>query len=400
VKHLLILLSFLLLSSPVIGQSELPETILIPVSSMGDVSDTRKQILQNTLEEELKDHFIIISKKLLEEVQETVFEKLDYEECTEDQCILMIQEALQVENVFNLLVIGEGSDTQLSLSWRNLEEKKKVNDVCMECGTFELNDKVKGLVAKLVGEIVVEEDIVDDKEEEQKKKKEEELRNQKERESRKDKDYEEYFKLVSGFFTNYIDLNAKVTSGKYRYNNEFKEEIKGSFSPGLIVRYFIKQNISIDILYSSGSVSSVEYSEVKDPDNNTNYTEQENVSGNISSFYLLGNYVWNGDEDSWMSEGWSIFAGVGYGSSDTKYTYERDVIILNEKDYKYTLSKKGLSYSFGFDYTFENNWIGGLYYSSIYGEGISGTRIDNLEQYYSTKGGGSVICLSVGYNFK
>ena len=175
-KHLLIILTFLLLSSPLFGQSELPETIVIPVSSMGDVSDTRKQILQNTLEEELKDHFILISKKRLEEVQETVFEKLDYEECTEDQCILMIQEALQVENVFNLLVIGEGSDTQLSLSWRNLEEKKKVNDVCMECGTFDLNGKVRGLVAKLVGEIVVEENKEDQKEEELKRQKEEELK--------------------------------------------------------------------------------------------------------------------------------------------------------------------------------------------------------------------------------
>ena len=65
-----------------------------------------------------------------------------------------------------------------------------------------------------------------------------------------------------------------------------------------------------------------------------------------------------------------------------------------------TLSKKGLSYSFGFDYTFENNWLGGLYYSAIYGEGISGTRIDDLEQYYSTKGAGNLVCLSVGYNFK
>jgi len=48
-KHLLIFLSFfLLLTSPLFGQSERPETIIIPVSSMGEVSDTRKQILENT----------------------------------------------------------------------------------------------------------------------------------------------------------------------------------------------------------------------------------------------------------------------------------------------------------------------------------------------------------------
>ena len=149
--HILILLSLLILSSPLFGQSERPETIIIPVSSLGDVSEVRKQILQNTLEDELKTHFRLIPQQRFEEVQEKVFEELEYEECTEDQCIMMIQEMLQVENVFHLQVIGEGSDTQLSLSWRNLDEKKKETDYCEVCKTKELNDKIRGLVGKLVG---------------------------------------------------------------------------------------------------------------------------------------------------------------------------------------------------------------------------------------------------------
>ena len=82
-KHLLIILiSILLLTSPLFGQSERPETIIVPVSSMGDVSDTRKQILQNTLEDELKTHFRLVPQQKYEEVQEKVFEELEYEECT------------------------------------------------------------------------------------------------------------------------------------------------------------------------------------------------------------------------------------------------------------------------------------------------------------------------------
>ena len=119
---------------------------------MGDVSDTRKQILQNTLEDELKSHFRLIPQEKYEEVLEKVFEELEYEECSEDQCIMRVQEMLQVENVFHLQVIGEGDDTQLSLSWRTLDEKRKETDVCLGCGTFQLNDKVRGLVDKLVGE--------------------------------------------------------------------------------------------------------------------------------------------------------------------------------------------------------------------------------------------------------
>ena len=81
-KHLLIILSLLLLSSPVIGQSERPETIIVPVSSMGDVSEVRKQILLNTLEDELKTHFRLVPQQKYEEVQEKMFEELEYEECT------------------------------------------------------------------------------------------------------------------------------------------------------------------------------------------------------------------------------------------------------------------------------------------------------------------------------
>ena len=103
----------------------------------------------------------MISQERFEEVQQKVFEEMEYDECTEEQCIVMIQEMLQVENVFHLQVLGEGDDTQLSLSWRTLDEKRKETDVCMGCGTFQLNEKVGGLVEKLVGvkeEIVIKEE--------------------------------------------------------------------------------------------------------------------------------------------------------------------------------------------------------------------------------------------------
>ena len=129
---------------------EKPQSIVIPVSSLGDVSETRQQILQNSLEDELKEHFTLISQERFEEAQEKAFEQLEYEECTEDQCIMLIQEMLQVENVFHLQVIGEGSNTQLSLSWRTLDENKKETDTCLDCGTFELDKKIEGLIKNLI----------------------------------------------------------------------------------------------------------------------------------------------------------------------------------------------------------------------------------------------------------
>ena len=151
-KHLLlIILSLLLLSFPLFGQSERPETIIIPVSGIGDVSNTRKLILENTLTDELKKYFSIVPQEKYEQVLEQVFQELEYEECSEDTCIMRVQEMLQVENVFNLQIIGEGKDSQLNLKWITLDEKRNETDVCLGCGTFQLNDKVRGLVKKLVG---------------------------------------------------------------------------------------------------------------------------------------------------------------------------------------------------------------------------------------------------------
>ena len=42
-------------------EEEKPQSIVVPVASLGDVSETRKKILQNTLEDELKFHFKLIS---------------------------------------------------------------------------------------------------------------------------------------------------------------------------------------------------------------------------------------------------------------------------------------------------------------------------------------------------
>ena len=153
-RHLLILLiSIILLSSPLFGQTERPETIVIPVGTLGDISASRKQIIQNTLSQELTKYFRLVPQDKFEEAQDQAFEELEYEECTEDQCIMMIQELLQVENVFSLQLVAEDGDTQLSLTWVGLDEKKVLTDFCEECKTKELNSKIELLVKNMVQQI-------------------------------------------------------------------------------------------------------------------------------------------------------------------------------------------------------------------------------------------------------
>ena len=116
------------------GQTtERQETIVIPVSSLGDVSEIRKRIIQNSLTQELSKYFRVVPQNRFEAAQEKAFEQLEYEECTEDQCIMLIQEMLQVENLFHLEIIREEGDTQLNLKWVNLDEKRNTEFYCEGC---------------------------------------------------------------------------------------------------------------------------------------------------------------------------------------------------------------------------------------------------------------------------
>ena len=146
-----IILIVFLCSLTIFGQSEKPQTIIVPTGSLGKISETRIEILEKTLESKLGEYFEIVPKQLFEEAQEKAFEELDYEECTEDQCIMMIQEMLQVENAFQLILIHEDGDTQLSVTWTDLDQKRVKEEYCEGCKTKELRKTIAGLVDKLVG---------------------------------------------------------------------------------------------------------------------------------------------------------------------------------------------------------------------------------------------------------
>ena len=85
------------------------------------MSESRIKILEKTFESKLDDYFAIVPKELFEEAQEQAFQELDYDECTEDQCIMKIKELLQVENAFKMELIIDEGDTQISITWNDQE---------------------------------------------------------------------------------------------------------------------------------------------------------------------------------------------------------------------------------------------------------------------------------------
>ena len=148
-RQLLIILSLLLFTFSLFGQSEKPQTIIIPTGSLGEISEVRKKMLEKTLESKLDDYFAIVPKDLFEEAQEQAFQEMESDECTEEQCIMMIREILQVENSFQMILMVEEENTQISLTWNDLDQKRVEEDYCEGCKTKQLRQSIEGLVDKM-----------------------------------------------------------------------------------------------------------------------------------------------------------------------------------------------------------------------------------------------------------
>ena len=126
-KHLLIILSILLLSSPLFGQSK-PLGVVLPPTIIGTVSKAREQILLNTLDEEVSKYF-------------------DVSPSTNDGS----GKLPVVSDVFQLQIVEEDGDTQLSLRWNSGNERKVETILCIGCKTIQLNGKLEELVVKMFG---------------------------------------------------------------------------------------------------------------------------------------------------------------------------------------------------------------------------------------------------------
>ena len=134
------------------AQEKMPAA-LAPMGALGEFSEMEKQIIFNSLQESLSTYYLLASQKSFEAAQEKAFEELDYEECTEDQCFALIQQILQVDNLFLFSMTREGTFNQLSLTRVDLDSQRLVRTaICEDCGIGDLNSKVDGLVQEIYEE--------------------------------------------------------------------------------------------------------------------------------------------------------------------------------------------------------------------------------------------------------
>ena len=151
-RNVILILGIMFISGVCWAQEKMPAA-LAPMGALGEFSEMEKQIIFNSLQESLSTYYLLASQKSFEAAQEKAFEELDYEECTEDQCFALIQQILQVDNLFLFSMTREGTFNQLSLTRVDLDSQRLVRTaICEDCGIGDLNSKVDGLVQEIFEE--------------------------------------------------------------------------------------------------------------------------------------------------------------------------------------------------------------------------------------------------------
>lgn len=125
------------------------QAVVLPIKVLGNINKTKIMIIFNKFLDEISNDYNLISQEEYEKAEETAFQELEYDECTEDQCIRLIQEILQVEKLYKMQLLKDGNDVQVSLTYIDLDKKLVKTDFCEGCNTSSLIKMVSNLYKAL-----------------------------------------------------------------------------------------------------------------------------------------------------------------------------------------------------------------------------------------------------------
>jgi len=123
--------------------------VFVPIGIIGEITKSQKLIIRNKFLDVLSNDYDLVPQEEYEKAEEAAFQELDYEECTEEQCIRLIQDMLQVENMFQIQLIKDGKDTQVSLTLTDLDRKLVKSNLCEGCNTSSLVKIISSLYKEL-----------------------------------------------------------------------------------------------------------------------------------------------------------------------------------------------------------------------------------------------------------
>jgi hypothetical protein len=156
-KYLLPGLAWLFLSVPLQAQIK-PTAMLLPIYFVDLDKKGLQGSLNNHVQTELSSYYELKSEKEIEQARDAAIDKLSSKNCTEEACVKIMGELLDVEYTFSLEIIDTGEGWDLTAVRQGLDGvTSRRNELCKNCSLSKARKTLSGMLTALrPGEMLIQ----------------------------------------------------------------------------------------------------------------------------------------------------------------------------------------------------------------------------------------------------
>ena len=156
-KKLFLSIVYLLLAFPLQAQIK-PTAMLLPIYFVDLDKKGLQGSLNNHVQTELSAYYELKSEKEIEQARDAAIDKLSSENCTEEACVKVMGEMLDVEYTFSLEVIDTGEGWDLTAVRQDLDGvSSRRNELCKNCSLSKARKSLSGMLTALrPGEMLIQ----------------------------------------------------------------------------------------------------------------------------------------------------------------------------------------------------------------------------------------------------
>ena len=148
----------------IISASGSERVVISPISVLGEISISERQMLFNRFREQINQHYSLVSYQVLEMIAEQE-ESIDIEDCKSSECSRKVKNFIKrigwqfrTDDLFLFGLVKSEKETQLILKLSSLSTPEVtqiiVTRICHDCGVKELIGEVDMLVQSMLQKIV------------------------------------------------------------------------------------------------------------------------------------------------------------------------------------------------------------------------------------------------------
>ena len=156
-KYLLQCLAGLFLAFPLQAQIK-PTAMLLPIYFVDLDKKGLQGSLNNHVQTELSSYYELKSEKEIEQARDAAIDRLSSENCTEEACVKIMGEMLDVDYTFSLEVIDTGEGWDLTAVRQDLDGvTSRRNELCKNCSLSKARKSLAGILTALrPGEMLIQ----------------------------------------------------------------------------------------------------------------------------------------------------------------------------------------------------------------------------------------------------